>query len=119
MRSLPCWGRPGPIARWPLPWTRTSISMTIAMCTVPWQRALIQPGMGYTIPDARGFRFDPTARPILEASPDAAESRFPSLVGKWGIDATKPVPYREAERKDFERAWPIDWKSIKLEDFLE
>ena len=72
-----------------------------------------------TIPDARGFRFDPTARPILEASPDAAESRFPSLVGKWGIDATKPVPYRESERKDFERAWPIDWKNIKLEDFLE
>ena len=30
-----------------------------------------------TIPDARGFRFDPTARPILEASPDAGESRFP------------------------------------------
>ena len=72
-----------------------------------------------TIPNARGFRFDPTARPILEASPDARESRFPSLVGKWGIDATKPVPYRESERKEFERAWPIDWKSIKLEDFLE
>ncbi|MCH8320642.1 MAG: hypothetical protein IH790_06785 [Acidobacteria bacterium] len=72
-----------------------------------------------TIPDARDFPFDPTARPILVASPDSPESRFPSLVGKWGIDATKPVPYREAERKGFERAWPSDWKSIKLEDFLE
>ena len=71
-----------------------------------------------TIPDARGSLFDPSAEPILEASADTRETRFPSIVGKWGIDATKPVPYREA-RKDFERAWPIDWGKIKLEDFLD
>ena len=71
-----------------------------------------------TIPDARGSLFDPSAQPIFEASADTRETRFPSIVGKWGIDATKPVPYREA-RKDFERAWPIGWGEVKLEDFLD
>ena len=72
-----------------------------------------------TIPGARGSLFDPSAQPILEAMPDTRETRFPSIVGKWGIDATKPVPYREARRKDFERAWPIGWGDFKLEDFLD
>ena len=72
-----------------------------------------------TIPQARGSLFDPSAHPILEALPNTRETRFPSMVGKWGIDATKPVPYREARRKDFERAWPIGWGKIQLEDFLD
>ncbi len=71
-----------------------------------------------TIGNARGFIFDPSAQPILEAFPHTAESRYPSVVGKWGIDATKPVPYRAAERKNYERAWPIGWKQVKLEDYL-
>lgn len=69
-----------------------------------------------TIANARGCPFDPTARPIAEASPDAEATRFPSLSGKWGIDATKPVPYRK-ERSDFERAWPAYWTEIALDDY--
>jgi 2,5-furandicarboxylate decarboxylase 1 len=71
-----------------------------------------------TIGNARGFIFDPSARPVLGALPDTAATRYPSVVGKWGIDATKPVPYRAAERKDYERAWPISWGKVRLEDYL-
>jgi UbiD family decarboxylase len=71
-----------------------------------------------TIGNARGFMFDPSAQPVIEASPDATQSRHPSIVGKWGIDATKPVRYRAEERKNYERAWPIGWKNVKLEDYL-
>jgi 2,5-furandicarboxylate decarboxylase 1 len=70
------------------------------------------------INNARGFMFDPSAHPVLEAFPDSALTRYPSVVGKWGIDATKPVPYRAAERKNYERAWPIGWGKVKLEDYL-
>jgi 3-polyprenyl-4-hydroxybenzoate decarboxylase len=51
--------------------------------------------------------------------PNTRETRFPSIVGKWGIDATKPVPYRKAQRRDFERARPIGWGKVNLEDFLD
>lgn len=71
-----------------------------------------------TINQARGFPFDPSARPILEASPETAQTRFPCVVGKWGIDATKPVPYRAAERKNYERAWPMHWGAVSLADYL-
>lgn len=71
-----------------------------------------------TIPNARIWPFDPSATPVDGAFPNTAETRLPSVVGKWGIDATKPVPYRSKERKNFERAWPIGWGEIKLEDFL-
>jgi 2,5-furandicarboxylate decarboxylase 1 len=70
------------------------------------------------IPNSRGWPFDPTARPILEAGERTARSRFPAVVGRWGIDATKPVPYRAAERALYERAWPEHWGEIKLSDFL-
>ena len=70
------------------------------------------------IGNARGFMFDPSAHPVFEASPDTAQTRLPSVVGKWGIDATKPVPYRAAERKNYERAWPMAWGSVKLDDYL-
>jgi hypothetical protein len=70
------------------------------------------------IGNARGFMFDPSAHPVVEASPDAVHTRMPSVVGKWAIDATKPVPYRAAERKNYERAWPIGWGSVKIEDYL-
>ncbi|MGH8937264.1 MAG: UbiD family decarboxylase domain-containing protein [Acidimicrobiia bacterium] len=71
-----------------------------------------------TVRNARGFPFDPTARPVIGAMPDTEDSRFPALVGKWGIDATKPVPYRKAERQDYERAWPLHWGEVSLEDYL-
>jgi len=71
-----------------------------------------------TIPNARGFIFDPTAQPVLEAFADTAQTRYPSVVGKWGLDATKPVPYRAADRKNYERAWPIGWNKFKLSDYL-
>jgi len=70
------------------------------------------------VDNARGWPFDPSARPVVEASPNAATSRLPSVVGKWGINATKPVPYRAAERKNFDRAWPIGWNEINLKDYL-
>ncbi len=72
-----------------------------------------------TIGNARGFIFDPSAQPVLDAFPHTVQTRFPSVVGKWGIDATKPVPYRAAERKNYERAWPISWGRVKLDDYLE
>ncbi len=70
------------------------------------------------IPNARGLPFDPSAQPVVGAHPNVMNSRHPSVVGKWGIDATKPVPYRTEERKNFERAWPIGWDQIRLEDYL-
>ncbi len=71
-----------------------------------------------TVGGARGFPFDPTAEPIIGAFPDTADSRFPCVVGKWGIDATKPAPYRPKERRNYERAWPPGWGKVKLEDYL-
>jgi 2,5-furandicarboxylate decarboxylase 1 len=71
-----------------------------------------------TIPNARGSSFDPSAIPIEGAVPDTVQSRAPATVGKWGIDATKPAPFR-AERRNYERAWPIGWGDVKLEDYKE
>jgi UbiD family decarboxylase len=70
------------------------------------------------VPNSRGWPFDPSAHPVLEAGEATARSRFPSVVGRWGIDATKPVPYRAAERALYERAWPEHWGELKLADFL-
>lgn len=70
------------------------------------------------INNARIWPFDPSATPVEGAFPHTAETRLPSVVGKWGIDATKPVPYREKERKNHERIWPMGWEEIRLEDFL-
>jgi 2,5-furandicarboxylate decarboxylase 1 len=71
-----------------------------------------------TVGTARGFIFDPSAQPVEGAFPHTAQTRHPSVVGKWGIDATKPVPYRAADRKNYERAWPIGWGQVRLEDYL-
>ncbi len=70
------------------------------------------------VPNSRGWPFDPSARPVLEAGERTARSRFPSVVGRWGIDATKPVPYRTSARDDYERAWPEHFGEINLSDFL-
>lgn len=71
------------------------------------------------VDNGRGSPFDPTARPIEGALPDTAESRFPAVVGKWGIDATKPPPHRGAERAGYERAWPVGWGEVHLSDYLD
>jgi len=71
------------------------------------------------VPNARIWPFDPSATPVAGAFPHTDQTRLPSLVGKWGIDATKPVPYREKERRNYERAWPIAWNEIKLSDYLD
>ena len=65
----------------------------------------------------RGWIFDPRSRPLTEASPAAGATRFPASGSRWGIDATKPPSYRP-QRADYDRAWPIDWARIKLEDYL-
>jgi 2,5-furandicarboxylate decarboxylase 1 len=70
------------------------------------------------VPGARGWPFDPSAQPLLGALPTTEQSRFPAIVGKWGIDATKPPVYRP-NRGDFERAWPKDWGQVRLKDFLD
>jgi len=70
------------------------------------------------VPNARAFPFDPSATPVAEAGGDVLDTRFPSTVGKWGIDATKPVPYRTSERRNYDRAWPLHWRDVKLEDYL-
>jgi UbiD family decarboxylase len=80
----------------------------------------VDPSKDVTIIDnARIWPFDPSATPVMGAFPHTAETRLPSVVGKWGINATKPVPYRVEERKNYERAWPIGWGEIKLEDYLD
>lgn len=71
------------------------------------------------IHNARIWPFDPSATPVQGAFPHTGETRLPSVVGKWGIDATKAVSYRAEERKNFERAWPIGWGEIRLEDYLD
>jgi 2,5-furandicarboxylate decarboxylase 1 len=80
----------------------------------------VDPGKHVTIVNnARIWPFDPSAIPVEGAFPHTKDTRMPSTVGKWAIDATKPVPYRAEERKLFERAWPTAWNDIKLEDYLD
>jgi len=69
------------------------------------------------VPNTRGNPMDPSVTPVAEAGKEAVEQRFPSVVGKMGIDATKPVPYRST-RKLFQRGWPINWGKVKIEDYL-
>src|SRR5690606_21419049 len=38
------------------------------------------------VPNTRGWLFDPTAKPIAEASPNAQSSRIPATGARWGID---------------------------------
>lgn len=71
-----------------------------------------------TIGNARGLPFDPSAEPVAGALPTTEETRFPSTVGKWGIDATKPVPYRAERRREYERAWPKNWGKVSLGDYV-
>jgi len=69
------------------------------------------------VPNTRGWMFDPRAKPEIGAMPNSAETRYPAVASRWGINATKPPRYR-AERKDYERAWPIGMRELRLEDYL-
>jgi len=60
------------------------------------------------VPGTRGSLYDPSATPI----PGQAPWR---TVGKIGIDATAKDRTNAA---DFERAWPLHWGEVKLEDYL-
>jgi len=71
-----------------------------------------------TVDHTRGWIFDPRARPEAGAGPQAESSRNPAVASRWGIDATKPVAYHSAERKAYERAWPLGWGDVRLEDYL-
>jgi 2,5-furandicarboxylate decarboxylase 1 len=70
------------------------------------------------VPNTRGHPYDPTARPVVDARADTAQTRVPAIGGRWGIDATKPVPYR-VERSDYERAWPRGWGEVSLADYVD
>jgi 2,5-furandicarboxylate decarboxylase 1 len=60
------------------------------------------------VPETRGSLYDPSARP--------QEGHYPfRVVGKLGIDATIKDRHDAA---DFERAWPVNWGQVKLEDYL-
>jgi 2,5-furandicarboxylate decarboxylase 1 len=62
----------------------------------------------FVVPGTRGSLYDPSATPLAGNHPWRT-------VGKIGIDATAKSRHDPA---DFERAWPINWDSIRLEDYL-
>lgn len=61
----------------------------------------------FIVPHTRGSPYDPAAQPM-------AGQAF-RTVGKIGIDATRKTRHDPA---DFERAWPINWNKVRLEDYL-
>ncbi len=71
-----------------------------------------------TVGNTRGWPFDPSAHPLAGALPDTLATRFPSLGGRWGINATKPAPLHACERAAFERAWPLHWGEVHLRDYI-
>lgn len=70
------------------------------------------------VDNTRGWPFDPSAVPLVDVRPDAADTRFPSLGGRMGIDATKPPASRAGARATFDRAWPLHWGEVDLADYL-
>lgn len=60
------------------------------------------------VPHTRGSPYDPSARPL--------DGHYPfRTVGKIGIDATRKGRH---DPHDFERAWPVNWGKVRLEDYL-
>lgn len=62
----------------------------------------------FIVPGTRGSLYDPSAAPIADKHPWR-------IVGKIGIDATAKSRHDPA---DFERAWPVNWGSVRLADYL-
>jgi 2,5-furandicarboxylate decarboxylase 1 len=63
----------------------------------------------FIVPNARGNPMDPSTTAV-----DDGRRR---VVGKWGIDATKPVPYK-AKDKEFFKAMPKHWGEVSIADFM-
>jgi 2,5-furandicarboxylate decarboxylase 1 len=61
-----------------------------------------------TVGNTRGSPYDPSAAPLPGHDPFR-------IVGKIGIDATAKPRH---DVRDFERAWPLNWGEVKLEDYL-
>lgn len=62
----------------------------------------------FVVPRTRGSLYDPSARPL-------PEEFYPfRVVGKMGIDATVKARH---DLKDFERAWPLNWGNVHLDDY--
>jgi UbiD family decarboxylase len=60
------------------------------------------------VPHTRGSPYDPSATPL--------EGHYPfRTVGKIGIDATRKGRH---DPHDFDRAWPVNWGKVRLEDYL-
>jgi 2,5-furandicarboxylate decarboxylase 1 len=62
----------------------------------------------FIVPNTRGSLYDPSATPL----PDNHPWR---IVGKMGVDATVKSRHDPA---DFERAWPVNWGKVRLQDYL-
>ena len=63
----------------------------------------------FTINRTRGSAWDPSGRPI----PGEVMHR---VVGKLAVDATIKGRF---DASDFERAWPVGWDEVALEDYLD
>ena len=63
----------------------------------------------FSIKRSRGSAWDPSGRPI----PGDVMNR---VVGKLAIDATMKKRF---DLSDFERAWPVGWDDVRLEDYLD
>jgi 2,5-furandicarboxylate decarboxylase 1 len=66
------------------------------------------------VPRTRANPMDPSGTPI----PHIASGSVRRVVGKWGIDATKPPAYKAERRAEFDRAWPKEWGKVFLKDFI-
>jgi UbiD family decarboxylase len=62
----------------------------------------------FVVPHTRGSPYDPAAKPMAGLEPFRT-------VGKIGIDATRKARH---DPHDFDRAWPVNWGKVRLEDFL-
>ena len=62
----------------------------------------------FIVPNTRGSLYDPSATPLPNNHPWR-------IVGKMGIDATVKSRHDPA---DFERAWPVNWGKVRLQDYL-
>ena len=55
------------------------------------------------------------ARPTIRPACRSTDIIRIALVGKIGIDATAKARH---DLKDFDRAWPVNWGKVRLEDYL-
>ncbi|MFI5610382.1 hypothetical protein [Amycolatopsis sp. NPDC051903] len=72
-----------------------------------------------TLGNTRGWPFDHSADPITAALPDTADTRYASLSGRWGIDATEPPQHHAPARTAYERDWPAHWGRVRLNGYLK